>query len=335
MLALGACETGPDDLDDEQALLELEDESLEDELPAQGTTSGGELEIFDYGPFDEDDEDDEDPELPGSDELATDIEPQQIGVVSYWSWGTYGQSGPKLDMGDASDRTCFLIGVTGDLEGQWKGPLAGVWVDIDTDNHWKMYTRSGVGTGLMGHAACIPATYNREFIYWSGTSENNPWNTTVYPQQGPRGLFTQCFLTSVTGTDGWKSPNSWAGVQRQDIYENGQMVPKWTLKGGLLWEQDNTAGGSAAAVCIDLWQSVWAWSHQPALGAGWTYGDFGTATDRTCGLQKLKGNFAAAPNGWWEGLRLYLSGGKWKVVGINGKQGWGDCLKNPVFPGWP
>jgi len=337
-LALGlmnvACEN-PDEFDAE--LAELEDELADaDELPADGFTSGGEVVIFDVDDENDDESDDEsDDDLDptrGLDGLKLEeVEPLEIGAISLWSWGTPGNNGAKLNMGSASDRTCFLLGVTGDLEGQWKGAVAGVYVKIE-NNQWKLYTRAGVGTGVMGHAACIPTTFNRTFVTWGGNSENSGANTKVYPTNGPRG-FSQCFLSSVSGTDGWKSSSSWAGLRKQSIWENGEMVPKWTLGGNLLWEQDNTAGGSAQAVCVDIWQSITGWSWIPWSGSPPVTGDLGTSTNRVCSLHRIGGNLAAAPDGWLDGLRIFLQGGNWKVISQSGKYGYGECLNNIVW-GW-
>lgn len=319
----------------ELAELELSDDEF-DELgefdPAvDGFTSGGEVDVIQIEDLDDDDREDDEPNWdPESGMFAPDDRPQKIGAVSVWSWGTPGNNGPDLDMGPSAGRTCFLTGVTGDLEGKWKGPLAGVWV-FKSGGRWKLRTRAGVGTGVMGHAACIPTDYNQHTFSWPGNSENSN-NTKVYPASGPRGL-TQCFLTSVTGTDGWKSPNSWAGLKKQDIWENGAMVPKWTLGGNLLWEQDNTAGGSAGAVCVDMWQIVSAWSWVPWSGSPPVTGDLGPTNNRVCSIHRLKGNLAAAPGGWLDGLRMFIQGANWKVVSQSGKGGWGDCFSNIVW-GW-
>lgn len=331
--AFAACDAEPED-DNDPALLELADEELDDVGPsAEGLTSGGEVDIVHVEGFDEDEQDEQDPDYdPDSDALAPDsVGPLEIGAVSVWSWGTPGNSGPDLDMGTTSGRTCFLIGVTGDLEGQWKGALAGVWV-LKSGNRWKLRTRAGVGTGVMGHAACIPTDFNQVSLSWPGNSENSN-NKKIYPQSGPRSGFTQCFLTSVTGTDGWKASSSWAGLKKENIWENGAMTPKWTLSGSLLWEQDNTAGGSASAVCVDIWQSLTGWSWVPWSGSPPVTGNLGTTTNRVCSIHRLKGNLAAAPDGWLDGLRMFISGGNWNVISQSGKSGWGECLNNIVW-GW-
>ncbi len=329
-VALVACDAEPEDEHD-LAMLELSDEDLDDSESVEGLTSGGEVDVVQVEEFDEDD--DESPDWDAdADSLAPDsVGPLEIGAVSVWSWGTPGNSGADLDMGSTSGRTCFLTGVTGDLEGKWKGPSAGVWV-FKSGGRWKLRTRAGVGTGVMGHAACIPTDFNQVSLVWPGNSENSN-NKKVYPLSGPRSGFTQCFLTSVTGTDGWKSPNSWAGLKKENIWENGAMTPKWTLSGNLLWEQDNTAGGGASAVCVDIWQTLTNWSWVPSSGSPPVTGNLGSTTNRVCSIHRLKGNLAAAPGGWLDGLRMFISGGNWQVISQSGKAGWGECLNNIVW-GW-
>lgn len=311
------------------------DDELEPPAIDGAEEDGGELEVSELEP-----EPDDDIVPDGPLELVdpADSDPAlDVGAVSTWSWGTPGNSGPDLDMGPAHNRTCFLQGVTGELEGQWNGPSASVTVEIDpSDNHWKLRTRAGVGSGVMGHAACISNTFNRTFIEWHGDSEDNQFShKAVYPPYGSRSPFTQCFLTSVTGTDGWKSPDSVVVLQRQNIWESGGMVPKWTLGGGLLWEQDNTAGGSAKAVCVDIWQELTPYTWETSPGSTGTWDVLGTTANRVCSVQFLKGNFASDPLGWDDGVRLAPAWDSWMVYSSSGKKIAGECLDNvslgPVF----
>ena len=253
-------------------------------------------------------------------------------AMGYWSWDNVAE---PLDLGPASDRTCFLQGVTGQLEGEWKGPRASVSVRIENDR-WILEVSAGVGIGVRGHATCIDRTSNRKFMAWAGNSENNPFNKTVEPTSGPRGPLTQCFLTSVTGTDGWKSPNSFVRLAREEVYENGQMVPKWTLSGDLLWEQDNTAGGSAGAVCVDIWQLTSSYGWHTWSGSAGETGFITPLSKTVCSVQRLVGNFAAAPLALNDGVRVFPSGnGWWSVFSSTGKGIYGECLKDLSFEFFP
>ncbi len=319
---LPGCDPGPAET------AEFAEEDLE--TPESEESRAYDIDLVDVDP---DDEDAPAPGPPlGPDGFTDGTKPVQIGAVSYWSWGAWPNQSAELDMGSASDRTCFLQGVTGSLEGQWQGTTASVDIGIGADNRWKLLVQAGPVEVLMGHAACIPKTLNRTFMSWAGNNENNQFNhKIVAPQVGPRSPFTQCFLTGVSGTDGWKSPTSVVVLKKENIWEAGTgMTPKWTLSGNLLWEQDNTSGGSASAVCVDFGQDVDPYDWQSAPGSFGAWGLLGDMTDRVCSVQTLQGNFAAIPFSWNDGARLVPTWTAWgasiQVFSSMAKKIAGECL---------
>src|SRR5262245_55252927 len=166
---------------------------------------------------------------------------QEIAAMRYWSVssGSTGGNWADVDLGPDYDRTCFLQGITGQLLGDHYDPLGGsASVSVFQSNgRWRLMADGGTGANeITGYATCIAATSNRRSLYWfddisDGHIERNP--------------NTQCFLTEVSATVGFTSPNAFV-----HLYRDGNW---WTLTGNLAgWGH----AGSARAVCVDLTQTV-------------------------------------------------------------------------------
>lgn len=253
-------------------------------------------------------------------------DPMAISGSGYWSWGTSGNYGAPLDLGTSTSRTCFLQGVTGELNGQWQGARAESRVYM-SGGRWWLRTRAGIGSGVMGHATCINTSANRRFLVWTGDNAEGPHNRWLKKNQV--NADTQCFLSEVHGTDGWKSSSSFVRVRRQTIYGDGAPYSSWVIGGNLLWEQDNTAGGGATAVCVDVpQQNIGSYSWQSYQSAGAT-AYVTPEAGGVCGIQILSGNFGYAPLGWWSGVRLFPSNSWWRVFSAGGKRIAGECLADP------
>ncbi len=277
----------------------------------------------------------------GEFDLTADVDPQGASPLGYWSWGTSGNNGNRLYLGSASNRTCFLQGVTGELQSAQNGPQAraGVYID-DSNNQWFIETKAGIpefwgdgGDGVMAHVTCIPNTTNRQEIVWGGNSING--SNTLYSFAEDHGN-TRCFLTAVNGTTGWASNTAWAGLRRG--FRNGE--PTWELSGNLIKETDGDAGGGAAAVCVDIsFQQTSAYNWQASSSASAAQLTSTTA-GTTCAIHSLTGNFAANPLGWSDGVRIFpfstSSGDRWHIIGSTSKKAIGECYKNFTFwPSWP
>lgn len=298
------------------------------ELEPLADLSDSELEPYDPG------------RLPPLD-IAAPIDPKLVSAQGYWSWGTSGNNGVRYYLGSAANRTCFLQGVTGELQSAPGLTSAGAYVRIDQSlNQWYIETDAGVaeswgdgGSGVMAHVSCIGSTANREFIHWPGNSSSG--SNTLYAN-APRNANTRCFLSAVWGTVGWSSPNSWAGLRKATGVNGGDI---WQLEGNLLKEQDGSSGGGAEAYCVDISNQIvspYSWSAPVVVG-----GELLTSSTyaTTCAVQRLGGNLASNPYGWWDGVRVYprsSSGGdQWWLEGFASKHIGGECYRTPTFfPGF-
>jgi len=277
----------------------------------------------------------------GEFELAAELDPREASPLGYWSWGTPGNNGQRLYLGSASNRTCFLQGITGELESAQNSASAraGVYID-NSNNQWYIETKAGVpefwgegGDGVMAHATCIPNTTNRQFISWVGNSSSG--SNTLYAFAEDHGN-TRCFLSAVSGTTGWASGSAWAGLRPGT--RDGE--PTWELGGNLIEEADGSSGGGAAAVCVDIsFQSTGSYSWQASSTA--SAGQLTSSTvGQTCAIHSLTGNFAANTYGWSDGVRIFpsssSSGDRWYLFGTLSKKVTGECYKNFSFwPSWP
>lgn len=268
---------------------------------------------------------------PGGDEgdgaNTTDSQRASIASMGYASWGTPGNTGSPLDLGPDNDRTCFLQGVTGDLQGAQYGTPGSARV-FQNNGRWWLQTKAGNGSGVMGHATCIPTTTGRKYLSWpgntgSGTSytENKRW----LPQDGVSAI-TQCFLTEVSATVGFASTDSFVALQRETIWWGGTGFETWTIRGYMLRQQDNSAGGTAKAVCLELWNTIGDYSWQSSSSSsGAITGALAPTSTHTCSITKLVGNFASDPQGWDDGVRLFIDNGNWKAFSSTGKRIEGSC----------
>ena len=271
-------------------------------------------------------------------DLKAENDPSELNPLGYWSWGTPGNNGGRYYLGSAANRTCFLQGVTGELQSaaNASSARAGVYIDGNT-NQWYIETRAGTpefwgdgGSGVMAHVTCIPNTSNRQIISWVGNSQNG--SNTLYSFAEDHGN-TRCFMTAVSGTVGWASANSYARLRRGT--RNGQ--PTWELGGNLLTEIDGDSGGGAAAVCVDVNFQVtgtYSWNSSTQNSTQLT----STTSGVTCAVHRLSGNFAANPYGWNDGTRIYpvsySSGDRWHVSATTSKRIAGECYQNMTFS-WP
>lgn len=258
---------------------------------------------------------------------------EAIASMGYASWGTPGNTGSPLDLGPDTDRTCFLQGVTGELQGAQYGTPASVRV-FQNAGRWWLQTKAGNGSGVMGHATCIPTTNRRQYLSWSGNtgsgtaySVNKRW----LPQDAVTGI-TECFLTEVSATVGFSSPDSFVTLNKERIWWGGVGFDTWTLSGNMMRQQDNSAGGHAKAVCVDLWNTIDDYSWQSASGSsGITSAAIAPTSTHTCSITKLVGNFASNPQGWNDGVKLFIENGNWKVFSSTGKRIEGSCYGYITF----
>ena len=271
-------------------------------------------------------------------ELTASIAPQKIGAQGYWWWGTYEVEGERAYIEVPSSSTCFLQGVTGELQSADGSSIpARVTVDIDSSRgEWFIETDAGQadadgdgGSGLIAHVTCIETAKNRFKIIWDGNTNSGPNTTNSWV---PRLPDSRCFLTEVRGTVGWTSEDSFV-----NLYESKRgSLPTWELDGNLVTEQDGSAGGGAKAYCVQVPYEIspnYSWTAPPTSGAT----QLTNTTKRvTCSVQRLQGNFASNPIGIWDGMRIYpgsVDGAdRWFIAGAGSKQIGGECIQRPTLP---
>ncbi|WP_438040546.1 hypothetical protein [Sorangium sp. So ce128] len=121
------------------------------------------------------------------DSEETSIAEQPLGWVNGGSW-TAG-SGP-VDMGDASDRTCFLTGIMGDFES------GNEWVHVYiSGGRWYLHGNNTHGSAR-ATATCVSSTLGRtaEFSWSQGE-----YGVDLGSDTTSSGLPRACFLTRVGG----------------------------------------------------------------------------------------------------------------------------------------
>lgn len=246
-----------------------------------------------------------------------------IRSMSYFSWGTGGNDGPALDLGPSTDRTCFLQGITGELDGREDSFSFRARASVLVRNaRWVLETRAGRGSGVMGHATCIPTVNQRRSFTWTGNTVRNSQdeeNEAVLASSGP---LTQCFLTEVTATTGFR------GVVANVRLDRSSTSDPWTLGGFLVPELDGDAGGTATAVCVDILEVVKTWKHTGPYPSGGNSGFLYDIADTTCGVGYLRGEFASSPTAWTEGARLFEQFDNWRAFASSGRTIGGHCYRD-------
>jgi hypothetical protein len=254
------------------------------------------------------------------------VQHEALVTNGYASWS----SSTPLSLGSDSDRTCFLQGVTGELKAERDGPRAGAQV-YRSGGKWWLKTAKGSGSGVMGHATCVPYVVGRKFLSWAGNtgngshySENKNWLG-----QASVTALTKCFLTEIEVTTGFESSASFVKLQREHIYWNGSDWDSWTIGGNLTREPDNDAGGRAEAVCLEVINDTGYYSWTSG-GNGATSSGFAPTSTHACGITQLTGKFASdAFGGINDGVRIFPQDGQWRAFASGGKRISGECYSNP------
>ncbi|GEN10063.1 hypothetical protein SAMN05443572_10732 [Myxococcus fulvus] len=250
---------------------------------------------------------------------------QGLVVTGRWGWGTPGNSGPDLDLGPSNTQTCFLTGVRGNLKGQSAhpyNPISSVGV-YEEGGRWKLKTRDGIGTGVVGEATCIANTANRVSMSWSECTSFS----CAFPYV-PVNTNRRCFITSIWSRAGMTfhyQGDSKPGllVSKQTIYppNGGASYDAWVLKG---WSSDDAsepANMGGTAHCVDF------------PGGGVADGSWeGNATVPMCNgastVGLLRGVFGDFTGGYEDGVTLTKNDATgWTDLKVtNGKTGYVSCV---------
>ena len=246
----------------------------------------------------------EDTGAPVADEALAETE-QAVGLAgSYW-WGTTNNGNTTTNLGTATDRTCFLTGVQGNLKPTVAGNSSFVGLYIYNGDWWVTVTHFN-SKALSAGVQCISTDTNRtaEVTWTEGTAAKLLGAVT-----GQR----RCFLTRVESRGGFVT-----NADHVRVWNDGL---NWYLGGDL------SAAGGARARCVDV----------PTEHSGWHYiaGDPGGFTANmaydpggvACLLSGIGGHFTA--NSFTDGVSIdYNSGTRyWEMTVVNGKRGWSSCVK--------
>ncbi|HZI14188.1 MAG TPA: hypothetical protein VE153_27720 [Myxococcus sp.] len=230
---------------------------------------------------------------------------QAVGLGgSYW-WGTSNNGYTSTTIGTATNRTCFLAGVFGNLQ-----PAAtGSWLSAGTfmnAGNWVIFVNHYASKALATSVHCINTAANR-------TPEVSWYQGGAAKLLGAATAQRRCFLTGVDGAGGFKSTSDHVRV-----WNDGT---NWWLGGNL------SGQGGASALCVDLPEDHGGWLWVAGNPGGFTenlaYNPGGVA----CLLSGVGGPFTRSD--YSDGVSIdYNSGTRyWEMTVTNGKRGWGNCVR--------
>lgn len=235
-------------------------------------------------------------------------------------WARFTTNALPIDLGSDANQTCFLSGVSGDLNTgyQWhEGERSNVRVfrengryffEVDSGK-WDQGTE--VGRKLGGHASCVNITTNRQEALWTA----GDWPKIIQPTASKR----QCFLSGVYGTGGtWVSSSDNVRVKKSE--------GNWVLDGTVDPDPWSGSHPAATAVCIDF-------PSETSLGNFTHYGPASAnviwdSEQEACGLTGMEGKFNV--NDWDNGVMLSWPAswpGWWTASVSSGKIMWSTCVQ--------
>jgi hypothetical protein len=247
-----------------------------------------------------------------------------------FGWET--TDGTPLDIGDANVQTCFLTGVTGDLDsGSDSGPappmpnavssgraFAGAYI---SGGHYRVaawggsYASGNANNAVGAAVACIgigtPITSKMEATWVSGGPD-----AFIAPNAPNR----YCFLESVEGSAGIWS-DIYAGATVQAEFVNGGVG--WFVTGTAHTNPWNQSHARASGVCVDLPPRT----HYASFGltgpsAPNQFVDSGNGM--LCALTHIQGPWDGGPA---DGAILALNPGfAWTLNLSSGETVWGTCV---------
>ncbi|RKH54046.1 hypothetical protein D7X55_14260 [Corallococcus sp. AB049A] len=227
---------------------------------------------------------------------------QGIGLGGTYWWGTSANGLTSTTIGTATNRTCFLRGIRGNLKGtSWAG--AGVF---QYAGNWEIFINQSNSKALRTDVQCINTATNR-------TPEVSWYDGQAAKLLGAVTSARRCFLTQVEAAGGFTANADYARVWN-DGYN-------WYLGGNL------GAAGGARALCVDVPSDAGGWL--------WIAGNPGTFTHNlaynpggvACMLSGIGGNFSTSD--YDDGVTIDYNAGTryWEMTVSNSKRGWGNCVK--------
>ncbi|WP_246137490.1 MULTISPECIES: hypothetical protein [Myxococcus] len=241
--------------------------------------------------------------------VAGDESPAQVeqGVAlggTYW-WGTSTNGFTSTAIGTATNRTCFLSGVQGNLVPRVTGSWSGTGTFISGGN-WTVYVSQNNSKALSTGIQCLATAANR-------TAEVSWYQGSAAKLLGAATAQRRCFLTSIEASGGFNSNSDYVRVWSDGL--------NWYLGGNLAGD------GGGSAVCVDVPENHGGWL--------WVAGDPGGFTENlaynpdsvACLLSGIGGHFNTSS--YTDGVSIDYNAGTrfWEMTVVNGKRGWGNCVK--------
>jgi hypothetical protein len=211
-------------------------------------------------------------------------------VSNHWLVSFF--SGPDLDLGSASNKTCFITGLKGSLKGYagndtgglpYKTAKAGVYL---IDGNWRVQTNPGYGPGIAVQVGCISNTHARTFLGFIDSDLPGTLQGT-----SPIGRNRACFITSISGTGwGWTAfpSNQPIGPPGVSIQSDGS---KYYFSWELVENANGVSSGGATGVCVEMPLGTEKYQWPNASGPGEATLPLPEPADTACGFKGIKGVF--------------------------------------------
>lgn len=228
-----------------------------------------------------------------------------------YSWGDTTYS--FANIGTATNRTCFLSGLAGNIRPAGPTGQTGAGVRINSSGDYEIYVDSD-GGALNVFASCVNTS--------AGRTAEVQWRTgDAAKLLGAVKAGRRCFLTNVTTSNAYPSEGGSGFKSNSDYVRIWQDGYNWWVGGvqsGVVW---------ATARCIDVSADYGGWQ--------WTSGDPGTRQDPlsgnpggvSCLLTGVGGHFSN--NDWLDGAYVSYDAGihQYYMNTKNGHTGWANCIQ--------
>jgi len=271
----------------------------------------------------------------GTDEPAPGDEP--VGEVTAafsanwnYSWGSASPS--SADIGTATNRTCFLTGITGEFEPiPSASASAGVRVNSNTGD-WEIFVSPQRGAlGTYARCANVPS------VEYSGSVTFG--SSAIDVDLGPATSTRRCFLASLTNYVYWDGNDvGWWGfthsgnwVNNNDPYSGdhirivSKVAPDFTSHWYITADEPPSLSWVfATARCFNISEDdgSWLWiAGNPGAGQN----PLTSVSGATCGLTGVGGRLTASD--YTDGAYITNTGNQFSMNTKNGKAGWATCMK--------
>jgi hypothetical protein len=233
-------------------------------------------------------------------EVAVGEAGDDVVVLNNWWWGSPGGFEDLIDLGSASNRTCFLTAVNGHL-------AKGRAVVRIVEDRWRLDLHAPVLHNIGVGVACISATANRVFGSWKAGENSNPFAAAL-PNR-------RCFLSGIGGgTDSWINDPTWDEWVSIDKLNNDFRIDG---------NAKSTSGVFGNAVCVD---TTFGFATASLSGSSFMHLKSDGPGGWVCGLTAVGGVF----NGQnWDGVELVYDSSAlyWDFQSDAGKRAKATCAK--------